>query len=65
MIFVWHHAEDAAPNWYPKPVTQISNGTWKFQARNEFYVNCHIQVNFDILPKDNSIELQLFIEIFT
>ncbi|XP_058801216.1 cholesterol 7-desaturase nvd [Phymastichus coffea] len=43
LIFVWHHAESAAPDWYPKPIEGISNGTWRYQGRNEFYINCHIQ----------------------
>ncbi|XP_047346078.1 cholesterol 7-desaturase nvd isoform X3 [Vespa velutina] len=43
IIFVWYHAESAKPNWQPHTHEKISNGTWRFQGRNEFIVNCHIQ----------------------
>lgn len=43
LIFVWHHAESTAPDWRPKPLEEISNGSWRYQGRNEFLVNCHIQ----------------------
>ncbi|XP_043664902.1 cholesterol 7-desaturase nvd isoform X2 [Vespula pensylvanica] len=43
IIFVWYHAESAKPDWQPHPHEKISNGTWRFQGRNEFIVNCHIQ----------------------
>ena len=45
LIFVWYHAESEKPNWRPQYIDEISNGTWKCQGRNEFYVNSHIQVN--------------------
>lgn len=44
IIFVWYHAESAEPDWQPQPQTHISNGTWRYQGRNEFFINCHIQV---------------------
>ncbi|KAI4487530.1 hypothetical protein M0804_005679 [Polistes exclamans] len=43
IIFVWYHAESATPDWQPQSHEQISNGNWRFQGRNEFIVNCHIQ----------------------
>ncbi|XP_070157365.1 cholesterol 7-desaturase nvd [Polyergus mexicanus] len=43
IIFVWYHAESAEPDWQPQPQTHISNGTWRYQGRNEFFINCHIQ----------------------
>lgn len=44
IIFVWYHAELADPEWELEPVKQITDGSWRFQGRNEFYINCHIQV---------------------
>ncbi|XP_012536044.1 cholesterol 7-desaturase isoform X2 [Monomorium pharaonis] len=43
LIFVWYHSESAEPDWQPQPHTQITNGTWRFQGRNEYLINCHIQ----------------------
>ncbi|XP_051157642.1 cholesterol 7-desaturase nvd 1 [Leptopilina boulardi] len=43
LIFVWYHAESDKPNWRPQPVEKISNGTWRYQGKNEFYINSHIQ----------------------
>ncbi|XP_024883815.1 cholesterol 7-desaturase-like [Temnothorax curvispinosus] len=42
-IFVWYHSESVEPDWQPQPHTFISNGTWRYQGRNEFLINCHIQ----------------------
>lgn len=44
LIFVWYHAESMSPEWYIKPVLQISRDKWQYQGRNEFLINCHIQV---------------------
>ncbi|EFN68179.1 3-chlorobenzoate-3,4-dioxygenase oxygenase subunit [Camponotus floridanus] len=43
IIFVWYHAESAEPDWQPQPYKQISNGTLRYQGRNEFFISCHIQ----------------------
>ncbi|XP_015600969.1 cholesterol 7-desaturase [Cephus cinctus] len=43
LIFVWYHAESAEPEWRPEPLEEISNGNWRYQGRNEFLVNSHIQ----------------------
>ncbi|KAL6260991.1 hypothetical protein P5V15_008518 [Pogonomyrmex californicus] len=43
IIFVWYHAESLEPEWQPQPQIHISDGTWHYQGRNEFIVNCHIQ----------------------
>ncbi|KAG5346866.1 DAF36 desaturase, partial [Acromyrmex charruanus] len=43
IIFVWYHSESAEPNWQPQPHTCISNGSWRYQGRNEYLINCHIQ----------------------
>ncbi|XP_057341209.1 cholesterol 7-desaturase nvd 1-like [Microplitis mediator] len=43
IIFVWYHAELADPEWELEPVKEITDESWRFQGRNEFYVNCHIQ----------------------
>ncbi|XP_072762507.1 cholesterol 7-desaturase nvd [Anoplolepis gracilipes] len=43
IIFVWYHAESAEPDWQPQPNAYISNGKWRYQGRNEFIINCHIQ----------------------
>ncbi|XP_018404001.1 PREDICTED: cholesterol 7-desaturase-like [Cyphomyrmex costatus] len=42
-IFVWYHSESAEPDWQPQPHTCISNGSWRYQGRNEYLINCHIQ----------------------
>ncbi|KYN27756.1 3-chlorobenzoate-3,4-dioxygenase oxygenase subunit [Trachymyrmex cornetzi] len=43
IIFVWYHSESAEPDWQPQPYTCISNGSWRYQGRNEYLVNSHIQ----------------------
>ncbi|KAL0126352.1 hypothetical protein PUN28_005029 [Cardiocondyla obscurior] len=43
LIFVWYHSESAEPNWHPQSFTCISNGEWRYQGRNEYLINCHIQ----------------------
>ncbi|XP_025989744.1 cholesterol 7-desaturase nvd [Solenopsis invicta] len=43
LIFVWYHSESVEPDYQPQSHTCISNGTWRYQGRNEFLINCHIQ----------------------
>ncbi|KAG8040295.1 hypothetical protein G9C98_000866 [Cotesia typhae] len=43
IIFVWYHAELSDPEWELEPIPQISDGSWRFQGRNDFHVSCHIQ----------------------
>ena len=43
-IFVWFHADDQEPNWYPKCVQEITDNKWIYRGRTEHSVNCHIQV---------------------
>ena len=45
IIFVWHHAEELEPHWQPQTNSHVSNRTWRYHGRNEFLINCHIQVN--------------------
>lgn len=40
-IFVWYHAENEQPSWYPPKDEIISN--WVYRGRSEHYVNAHIQ----------------------
>ncbi|OXU20966.1 hypothetical protein TSAR_010717 [Trichomalopsis sarcophagae] len=42
-IFVWHHAENVAPYWWPQKEEAIAKHSLLYQGRNEYYVNCHIQ----------------------
>ena len=44
LIFLWHHADQEEPSWNPPAIPEIESGDWVYQGRNEFYVNCHIQV---------------------
>ena len=44
LIMVWHHADGDPPSWHPPTISQVESGQWVYQGRNEFYVNCHIQV---------------------
>ena len=43
IIFVWYHAEGLEPSWQPQTLDQVLNRTWRYQGRNEFLINCHIQ----------------------
>lgn len=40
-IFVWYHAENIKPSWYPPNDEVISQ--WIYRGRSEHYVNSHIQ----------------------
>nr|CAD7260913.1 unnamed protein product [Timema shepardi] len=42
-IFIWFHAENEEPTWYPEPIQPIQEKKWVYRGRNEFYVNSHIQ----------------------
>ncbi|XP_012281608.1 cholesterol 7-desaturase [Orussus abietinus] len=42
-IFVWYHAESADPEWSISQNENLSNGTWRYQGRNQYLVNSHIQ----------------------
>lgn len=46
IIFVWYHAEGLEPNWQPQTISYVLNRTWRYHGRNEFLINCHIQVRF-------------------
>lgn len=46
IIFVWYHAEGLEPNWQPQTISHVLNRTWRYHGRNEFLINCHIQVRF-------------------
>ncbi|XP_076666871.1 cholesterol 7-desaturase nvd isoform X1 [Andrena cerasifolii] len=43
IIFVWYHAEGLEPAWQPQTVSHVSDRTWRYQGRNEFLINCHVQ----------------------
>ena len=45
LVMVWHHADGDLPSWHPPAIGQVESGQWVYQGRNEFYVNCHIQVS--------------------
>ena len=47
LIFLWYHADHEEPDWSPPAIQEIESGEWLYQGRNEFYVNCHIQVTAD------------------
>ena len=44
LIMMWYHADEESPSWQPPEIDEVENGDWVYQGRNEFYVNCHIQV---------------------
>ncbi len=44
-IYLWYHAENEQPTWYPKCISQINNKTYQFRVRSEFRVNAHLQVD--------------------
>lgn len=45
LIFVWHHAENEEPSWYPQPIPNVHPRKWWYRGRTEYYVNSHIQVS--------------------
>ena len=52
LVMVWHHVDGDQPSWYPPAISQVESGQWVYQGRNEFYVNCHIQVCYDLQKKE-------------
>ncbi|CAL8128734.1 unnamed protein product [Orchesella dallaii] len=42
-IYIWYHAENEKPLWWPDIVTEVENGHWKYRGRSEIRVACHIQ----------------------
>ena len=44
LVMLWHHADNEQPSWDPPVIDQVEEGDWVYQGRNEFIVNCHIQV---------------------
>ena len=43
LVFLWHHADEEEPSWFPPLLESIENGSWVYQGRSEYHVNCHIQ----------------------
>lgn len=43
LIFVWYHAENEKPTWYPQHLEVIQSKKWRCHGRSEFLVGCHIQ----------------------
>ncbi len=49
MVYVWHHADDAAePSWEPFAVPEMTSSTppdsrWVYRGRTEYEVTAHIQ----------------------
>ena len=37
-------ADGEPPSWWPPVLEEVESGEWVYQGRNEFTVNCHIQV---------------------
>uniref|UniRef100_A0A2S2PDC9 cholesterol 7-desaturase n=1 Tax=Schizaphis graminum TaxID=13262 RepID=A0A2S2PDC9_SCHGA len=42
-VFVWYHAENEAPSWYPTKEVEVTSRGWTYRGRSEHYVNAHIQ----------------------
>ncbi|KAL1429244.1 hypothetical protein MTO96_016572 [Rhipicephalus appendiculatus] len=43
LVFVWYHADGAAPSWQLPDVTEVEKGLWKQEGRFEHIVEAHIQ----------------------
>lgn len=43
MIFVWHHAEGAAPDWEPSEVADLYSDDWSEVRYAEFETDVHVQ----------------------
>lgn len=43
LIFVWYHADNEEPSWYPQDLEPIKKKLWPCHGRSEFLVGCHIQ----------------------
>lgn len=63
IIFVWHHAEGLEPHWQPQTISHVLNRTWRYQGRNEFLINCHIQVSSIGLPVISLSFLLRFVQV--
>lgn len=63
IIFVWHHAEGLEPHWQPQTISHVLNRTWRYQGRNEFLINCHIQVSSISLRVISLSFLFLFVQV--
>ncbi|CAG7827980.1 unnamed protein product [Allacma fusca] len=42
-IYLWYHAEDDEPTWFPEAIPEIQSQQWVYRGRSEFRVACHIQ----------------------
>ncbi|ODM97536.1 Cholesterol desaturase daf-36, partial [Orchesella cincta] len=42
-VYIWHHAENEEPSWWPDAVPEVESGQWKYRGRSVFRVACHIQ----------------------
>ncbi|ODM93888.1 Cholesterol desaturase daf-36, partial [Orchesella cincta] len=42
-VYIWYHAENEEPSWWPDAVPEVASGNWKYRGRSEFRVTCHIQ----------------------
>lgn len=42
-LYVWFHAEDERPFWYPPDIPEVTEGLWSYRGRTQHTVNCHIQ----------------------
>lgn len=53
---IWHHADLESPAWEPPVIPEVESGAWVYQGRNEFFVNCHVQVSslIIIIMMDNN-----------
>ena len=40
---MWFHAESSPPSWHPVNLSEIDDGDWTYQGRNEYHIGCHIQ----------------------
>ena len=45
VIFMWYHAEDEEPTWWPQSIKQIESGKWRYRGRSEHHVNAHVTVS--------------------
>ena len=43
LVLMWHHADQEEPDWFPPILDDVEDGSWVYQGRNEYHVNCHIQ----------------------
>uniref|UniRef100_T1JNQ2 Rieske domain-containing protein n=1 Tax=Strigamia maritima TaxID=126957 RepID=T1JNQ2_STRMM len=64
-VFVWHHADDAEPEWILDEIEQIPSGEYIFHGRSEYIVNAHIQIGPGIvlIHLDMLLGTALFVQI--